>query len=31
MDFEDVVDPVLNLEQFAEDDLLDWDFGAVRI
>lgn len=31
MDFEDVVDPVLNLEQFTEDDLLDWDFGAVRI
>lgn len=23
MDFEDVVDPVLNLEQFTEDDLLD--------
>ncbi|KAL0252531.1 hypothetical protein I308_101923 [Cryptococcus tetragattii IND107] len=31
MDFEDVVDPVLNLEQFTEDDLLDWDFGAARI
>ncbi|WVQ88175.1 hypothetical protein IAS59_001909 [Cryptococcus gattii] len=31
MDFEDVVDPVLNLEQFTEDDLLDWDFGVARI
>lgn len=31
MDFEDVLDPVLNLEQFTEDDLLDWDFGAARI
>lgn len=31
MDFEDVVDPVLNLEQFTEDDVLDWDFGVARI